>query len=160
MDKTKILFVCLGNICRSPSAEAVMNHLIQTKGLEAQFEIDSAGITGYHAGEPADERMQRHAIARGFKLTSISRPVQRETDFEYFDYIIGMDQQNISDLQERAPNQEALGKISLMTDYCSDHRHDSVPDPYYGGAAGFELVLDILEDACRGLLKHIHNGKG
>ncbi len=155
MDKTKILFVCLGNICRSPSAEAVMNSLIKTKAIEDQFEIDSAGITGYHAGEPADQRMQRHALQRNITLTSISRPVKSPDDFEYFDYIIGMDEQNMADLEYLAPDENSRKKLSKMTDYCSTHSHNSVPDPYYGGASGFELVLDILEDACQGLLNHI-----
>lgn len=156
MDKTKILFVCLGNICRSPSAEAVMKALVNKKGISEQFEIDSAGITGYHAGEPADQRMQRHAINRNIKLTSISRQVKSTEDFEYFDYIIGMDDQNMDDLLSLSPSDKTI-KISKMTDYCTQHQNTSVPDPYYGGAAGFELVLDILEDACVGLLKHIES---
>ncbi|MCU4156195.1 low molecular weight phosphotyrosine protein phosphatase [Carboxylicivirga sp. A043] len=154
MDKTKILFVCLGNICRSPSAEAVMKALVKNRGIEEEFEIDSAGITGYHAGEPADQRMQRHALNRGINLTSISRQVKSPKDFDYFDYIIGMDDQNMDDLYGLSPSDKS-GKISKMTDYCSHHQNASVPDPYYGGAAGFELVLDILEDACDGLLNHI-----
>ncbi len=157
MDKTKILFVCLGNICRSPSAEAVMQALIEKESLEHKISIDSAGITGYHAGDPADDRMQRHAIQRGFHLSSVSRQVQSPKDFNEFDYVIGMDNQNISDLQDLAQNQNHLAKISKMTDYCTRHNNTSVPDPYYGGAAGFELVLDILEDACEGLLEHIKN---
>ncbi|WP_430817745.1 low molecular weight protein-tyrosine-phosphatase [Carboxylicivirga sp. RSCT41] len=154
MDKTKILFVCLGNICRSPSAEAVMKALVDKNGIGSRFEIDSAGITGYHAGEPADQRMQRHAINRNIRLTSISRQVKSPDDFEYFDYIIGMDDQNMDDLYHLSPN-DTSEKISKMTDYCTQHSNTSVPDPYYGGAAGFELVLDILEDACAGLLNHI-----
>lgn len=155
MDRTKILFVCLGNICRSPSAEAVMKALVKNKGIEAEFEIDSAGITGYHAGDPADQRMQRHALSRNITLTSISRQVKSPKDFEYFDYIIGMDNQNMDDLEYLAPDKSGRNKLSKMTNYCSHHTNTSVPDPYYGGAAGFELVLDILEDACEGLLDHI-----
>lgn len=157
MDKTKILFVCLGNICRSPSAEAVMKALVNEAGLSNQFEIDSAGVTGYHAGDNADERMQQHAIKRNYQLTSISRKVEAPSDFEYFDYVIGMDSQNITDLENLASTDADFKKISKMTDYCSTHSENAVPDPYYGGAAGFELVLDILEDACEGLLKHIQN---
>ncbi len=155
VDKTKILFVCLGNICRSPSAEAVMKALIQNKNISQNFEIDSAGITGYHAGDPADQRMQRHAQQRDINLTSISRQVKTPSDFEYFDYIIGMDNQNMDDLKRLAPTNAAQKKLSKMTDYCKTYTGSSVPDPYYGGAAGFELVLDILEDACGGLLEHI-----
>ncbi|MCU4177583.1 low molecular weight protein-tyrosine-phosphatase [Carboxylicivirga sp. N1Y90] len=158
MDKTKILFVCLGNICRSPSAEAVMKALINEAGLSKQFEIDSAGITGYHAGDNADERMQKHAIKRNYQLTSISRKVDAPADFDHFDYVIGMDSQNIMDLENLTRNESDLAKIYKMTDFCSVHSENAVPDPYYGGAAGFELVLDILEDACEGLLKHIQNG--
>ncbi len=158
MDKTKILFVCLGNICRSPSAEAVMKAIVERNGIANQFEIDSAGITGYHAGDSADERMQRHAIQRGYNLTSISRQVKAPIDFDYFDYIIGMDGQNMDDLLYLAKDEQHRNKISRMTDYCTEHSNTSVPDPYYGGAAGFELVLDILEDACQGLLKHLKDG--
>jgi protein-tyrosine phosphatase len=152
MDKKKILFVCLGNICRSPSAEAVFNGLIEKEGLQDQFFTDSAGITDYHTGAPADARMQRHAIKRGYNLTSISRPVFPETDFQEFDMIIGMDNQNIRDLEQMATGTEAVSKIFKMTDFCSHCNYDEVPDPYYGGDEGFELVLDLLESACRGLL--------
>ena len=155
MDKTKILFVCLGNICRSPSAEAVMESILKKEGLDKHFEIDSAGITGYHAGDSADQRMQQHALQRGINLTSISRQVNKAFDFEHFDYIIGMDDQNMDDLKYLASDAKNLGKLSKMTDYCTLHSHTSVPDPYYGGSAGFELVLDLLEDACKGLLQHI-----
>jgi len=155
MEKTKILFVCLGNICRSPSAEAVMKDLVAKEGVSEQFEIDSAGITGYHAGDAADQRMQRHALQRNITLTSISRPVKPQHDFDYFDYIIGMDDQNMEDLEQLAPNEQGRLKLSKMTDYCHHHSNTSVPDPYYGEAAGFELVLDLLEDACSGLLEHI-----
>ncbi len=157
MDKSKVLFVCLGNICRSPSAEAVMKALVEKKGLADRFEIDSAGTAGYHSGEPADQRMQRHAINRDYRLTSISRKVNSKVDFDYFDYIIAMDDQNIEDLEMMAQHEEQRAKISKMTDYCRTFTHTSVPDPYYGGTAGFELVLDLLEDACEGLIEHIEN---
>lgn len=158
MDKTKILFVCLGNICRSPSAEAVMKAIVNKAGMNDLFEIDSAGVTGYHAGEPADQRMQRHALQRDIHLTSISRQVRSPDDFKYFDYVIGMDDQNMDDLFHLCPSGNGYSnKIKKMTDYCTTHSNTSVPDPYYGGAAGFELVLDILEDACEGLLESIQN---
>ena len=157
MDKTKVLFVCLGNICRSPSAEAVMKALVEKKGLADKFEIDSAGTAGYHSGEPADQRMQRHAVNRNYNLTSISRKVNARVDFDYFDYIVAMDDQNVEDLEMMAQNDVQRAKISKMTDYCRTYTHTSVPDPYYGGAAGFELVLDLLEDACEGLIEHIEN---
>ena len=147
----KILFVCLGNICRSPSAEAVMKKLVQDAGLDGRIKIDSAGIIGYHAGEKADPRMRSHAARRGYKLDSVSRPVCTE-DFFDFDLIIGMDNRNIDDLKEKAPSMEEWKKIHRMTEYCTRIPADHVPDPYYGGAEGFEYVLDVLEDACAGLL--------
>lgn len=157
MSKKSILFVCLGNICRSPSAEAVMKAKLKEYGLEQKYFIDSAGVTGYHAGDSADARMQTHALKRGYDLTSISRPVEAGEDYERFDYIIGMDAQNMSDLEAMASSAEDLAKLSRMTDYCTEFTHDSVPDPYYGGAAGFELVLDLLEDACDGLISKLED---
>ena len=148
----QVLFVCLGNICRSPSAEAVFNALIEKKGLSEVVQCDSAGTAAYHAGDQADYRMKQFAQKRGYHLTSISRPADPKLDFEHFDYIIGMDKQNVRDLKAVARNENDRKKIFLMTDFCSDKKCDSVPDPYYGGAAGFELVLDILEDACEGLI--------
>lgn len=155
MDKTKILFVCMGNICRSPSAEAVFAGLVKSRGLGTKFHIDSAGTTAYHVGEKADRRMQSHAIKRGFKLTSISRHFNPETDFDYFDLIIGMDDDNMHNLKRSARNTADLDKLSKMTDYRKEMKYTEVPDPYYGGEAGFELVLDILEDACEGLLEQV-----
>lgn len=155
MKPCRILFVCLGNICRSSSAEGVMNHLVSGAGLEDQFVIDSAGILSYHRGELPDSRMRAHAIRRGYELTHRSRPVQTE-DFYNFDLIIGMDDRNIEDLKDRAPSPEEWKKIHRMTEFCTRFTHtDHVPDPYYGGAEGFEYVLDLLEDACAGLLEYI-----
>jgi len=154
-----ILFICLGNICRSPSAEAVMKGLIRREGLENEIFCDSAGILNYHAGEPADSRMQSHAIKRGYKLTSISRQINPKKDFDQFNMIIGMDEQNIRDLKALARTPKDAQKLYKMTDFCRKSDYDSVPDPYYGGERGFEVVLDILEDACQGLLDHLKNGK-
>ena len=154
-----ILFVCLGNICRFPSAEAVMNGLIKRDGLENEIQCDSAGILNYHAGEPADERMQAHAIKRGYFLTSISRQIDPKKDFDQFNMIIGMDDKNITKLISLARNDEDRKKIQKMTDFCLKPDYDQIPDPYYGGEQGFELVLDILEDACEGLLNHLRNEK-
>ena len=153
----KILFVCLGNICRSSSAEEVMRTFVKREGLEEQIEVDSAGILNYHQGELPDSRMRMHAYHRGYELTHRSRPVCTE-DFLEFDMIIGMDDRNIQDLKDRAPSPEAEKKIHRMTDYCRNKVVDYVPDPYYGGAQGFETVLDILEDACEGLLEEIKKG--
>lgn len=153
--KKKVLFVCLGNICRSPSAEAVFTGLVKNKGLSINFEIDSAGTSAWHAGEKADRRMQSHAIERGYDLTSISRQFNPNTDFDHFDYIIGMDDQNISNLKAMARNRQDLSKIYKMTDFSKEFTYNEIPDPYYGGDAGFELVLDLLEDACKGFLETI-----
>ena len=149
-----ILFVCLGFICRSSSAEEVMRTFIKREGLEDKIEVDSAGILSIHQGELPDSRMRMHAYHRGYELTHRSRPVCTE-DFLEFDMLIGMDDWNIQDLKDRAPSPEAEKKIHRMTDYCRMKLVDYVPDPYYGGAQGFETVLDILEDACEGLLEEI-----
>ncbi len=152
--KTSLLFVCLGNICRSPSAEGVMKALVEEEGLSGEFYIDSAGTAAYHQGEKADSRMRQHAKERGYNLTSIARQVKRE-DFDKFDYIIAMDNQNYQNLQRIAPSKDYKSKIVKMVDYASEYTGDSVPDPYYGGSDGFELVLDILEDATVGFLNSI-----
>ena len=155
--KKRLLFVCLGNICRSPSAEAVMNGFLKINYLDDEFECDSAGTGGWHVGERADSRMRVHAAKRDYDLTSIARQFNPNTDFDQFDLIIGMDEQNVSDLRDLARTDADLDKIKSMTDYCNRFTHyNSVPDPYYGGADGFELVLDILEDACEGLLKELN----
>jgi protein-tyrosine phosphatase len=153
----QVLFVCLGNICRSPSAEAVFNALIVKHGLEGELQCDSAGTAAYHTGDQADYRMKQFAQKRGYRLTSISRPVNPKVDFYRFDYIIGMDRQIVHDLKALTRNENDRKKIFLMTDFCQYLKYDSVPDPYYGGAGGFELVLDILEDACEGLITKIQN---
>ena len=141
----------MGNICRSPAAEGVMKQKVEGRGLAQCFEIDSAGTYGYHEGELPDPRMRVHASKRGYRLISHSRPVTYE-DFYHFDLIIGMDDDNIQHLNRMAPDPESQQKICRMTDYCRLHQNDHVPDPYYGGANGFELVLDLLEDACEGLI--------
>lgn len=150
----RTLFVCLGNICRSPTAEAVFQSFVERDALLDRFLCDSAGILSYHQGARADSRMRRHATARGYKLASISRPVTAE-DFETFDLLIGMDHQNVVDLQSRAPTAEAKGKIRLMLDYAPSLGIKEVPDPYYGGAQGFEEVIDLLEVACANLLESL-----
>ncbi len=150
-----ILFVCWGNICRSPSAEAVFKAVAKRAGVEDDFFIDSAGTIAAHSGEPADARMQRHAIKRGFSLDSISRKVNPKIDFDKFNYIIAMDDRNYDDLVLMTQNDEQVKKISKMTDYSKKYNYTEVPDPYYGGSDGFELVLDLLEDACEGLLEDI-----
>lgn len=154
---SRILFVCLGNICRSPSAEAVFQSLIEERSLRSVVSCDSAGLIGYHEGEPADSRMRQIAQTRGYTLTSISRPFNPTIDFDAFDFIIGMDSENIDGLLQLARSEQDKHKIYLMTDFCSTRSETHVPDPYYGGRAGFELVLDILEDACLGLMTRVMN---
>lgn len=150
----KILFVCLGNICRSPGAEAVMKAFVKKKGVEQEFFIDSAGIYGGHSGALPDERMRKHAQKRGYVLDSRARQFYASADFAEFDMIIGMDDQNIADLKRMAMTDEERGKIYRMTDFCRENTsYREVPDPYYGGAGGFELVLDLLEDAVRGIFQ-------
>lgn len=152
---TKVLFICLGNICRSPMAEAIMKKLVKDAEREHEFEIDSAGLIAYHQGESADPRMRSHAFTRGYRLTHVSRPI-RSIDFDIFDIILCMDDSNWDKLHRLAPTIEAENKIRRITDFCTVHAVDHVPDPYYGGEQGFENVIDILEDACQGLLNELH----
>lgn len=129
-----------------------MKQLVEREGRQDEFLIDSAGILSYHRGELPDPRMRSHAARRGYQLTHRSRPVTTE-DFLEFDLIIGMDDRNLDDLRQLAPSPESEKKIHRMIDYCRHHPDAYyVPDPYYGGSQGFELVLDLLEDACQGLL--------
>ena len=155
-EKYKILFVCLGNICRSPAAEAVFRDRVEKAGLAGRFEIDSAGLIGYHAGDGADPRMKAHAARRGYRLDSISRPVAPE-DFDRFDRIVGMDDRNLRELRRLGRKTESEAAICKMTDFCRKSDCTEVPDPYYGGDAGFELVLDLIEDASDGLLERIRS---
>lgn len=153
-DKTyKILFVCLGNICRSPAAQAVMQRLVDERGLAHRFVIDSAGTSGYHDADLPDRRMRVHARPRGYELTHRSRRVE-SSDFETFDLIVAMDAANAADLRDMAATPDEAAKVVMMGDYIRRQRdhYDYVPDPYYEGSEGFELVLDLLEDACHNLL--------
>jgi protein-tyrosine phosphatase len=147
----KLLFVCLGNICRSPAAEGTMNHLIDKAGLADQLECDSAGTSNYHIGNPPDHRMMQTAQRRGIPLPGRARQFSSE-DFEVFDLILAMDQQNYKDILSLDPAGQYRHKVRLMCDFCTQHSDQEVPDPYYGGQAGFEYVLDLLLDACQGLL--------
>ena len=155
--KEKILFVCLGNICRSPAAQGILQQSIDKEGLQNQFEIDSAGLYGGHAGDLPDYRMRQHARQRGYILDHRSRPV-RSSDFEDFDLIVAMDDSNYSRLKALSPTVETDAKIVRMIDYVKGFpQYHSVPDPYYEGSEGFEIVLDLLEDGCRNLLDNLKN---
>jgi protein-tyrosine phosphatase len=155
LKKYSILFICLGNICRSPAAQAVMQRLVDERGVTDRFFIDSAGIGGWHIGDLPDKRMRVHARPRGYELTHRARRVQY-SDFEDFDLIVGMDATNVDDLHALAATIEQKDKVVMMGDYIRQYpNYDHVPDPYYEGSEGFELVLDLLEDACRNLLDSI-----
>lgn len=145
----------MGNICRSPSAEAVFTGMAKGLGVANRFKVDSAGTLAYHVGEPADRRMQSHAIKRGYQLNSISRKFNPDSDFDKFDLIIGMDDENIQALKSKVRNSSDHQKIHKMTDFRKVWNYDEIPDPYYGGEEGFELVLDLLEDSCKGLLEKL-----
>ena len=150
-DHVRVLFVCLGNICRSPAAEGVMRSIVTNAGDAYRWTIDSAGTGGWHVGQLPDKRMRVHAQRRGLTLDHRCRQV-READFDEFDLIIGMDDANVADLRELAPTVEAQAKVVPMARFVSmAMRADCIPDPYYEGAEGFELVLDLLEDGCRNL---------
>lgn len=154
-DKIRILFVCLGNICRSPAAETVMEGIVESRNCTERFVLDSAGLYGGHAGEPADKRMRVHASRRGYSITHRSRPV-RVSDFDNFDLIVAMDQSNFDRLRDLAPSLEDERKVVRMIDFVKGFPYlDCVPDPYYDGAEGFELVLDLLEDGCVNLFEEL-----
>lgn len=152
MDKKKVLFVCLGNICRSPAAEGIMRALVERKGEADKWEIDSAGTGRYHIGSLPDSRMRAHAARRGYNLTHRARQVS-EDDFDRFDLIVPMDASNEAYLRRLAPTLEAEKKIVPMIDFVTlPTRFDHIPDPYYEGAEGFELVLDLLENGMENLV--------
>ena len=157
MAEHRLLFVCLGNICRSPAAEGVLLHLLAQRGLSAQVQVDSAGTGGWHVGRPADRRMRAAAERRGIQLPSRARQLQPE-DLLRFDRILTMDDDNLQAVQTMARpwgDRPGLALIEPMTSHCRRFAAREVPDPYYGGEEGFERVLDLLEDACEGLLERL-----
>jgi protein-tyrosine phosphatase len=154
---TRILFVCMGNICRSPTAEGVMRSLVREAGLADRVEVDSAGTGGWHAGDPPDERAAAAARSRGIALAGAARQIGA-SDFDDFDLIVAMDRDNLRDLLALAPDEEAAEKVRLLREFDPAGGGDlDVPDPYYGGARGFERVLDLVTAACRGLLDELRS---
>ena len=155
----RILFVCLGNICRSPTAEGTMRALVREAGLEGEIEIDSAGTGSWHVGSSPDRRAARAARARGIALEGTAREVRTE-DFEDFDLLIAMDRSNLRALGQLAPSEEARAKLRLLREFDpADPRPEDVPDPYYGASGGFEEVLDLVQSSCAGLLAQIRRGE-
>lgn len=149
--KRNLLFVCLGNICRSPAAEGVMKAIVEREGVQDNFHIDSAGIGGWHVGELPDARMRREGARRGYNFNSHARQLTAE-DFRNFDYVFVMDDDNVRQARLRCNDPNLYRKIKLLGDYMEKHPHaKSIPDPYYGGENEFKYALDLIEDACEGL---------
>jgi protein-tyrosine phosphatase len=158
LPRSAILFVCLGNICRSPTAEGVMRELVRRSQLQDRLVLDSAGTGAWHVGESPDARATAAARARGIVLEGSARQIQ-PGDFQEFDLILAMDRSNLRDLLRLAPDEQAQAKVQLLRDF--DPRSDGeqdVPDPYYGGPNGFEYVLDLVQAACEGLLGELRGG--
>lgn len=150
----RILFLCMGNICRSPAGHCVLQHIVNEAGLEDQFEIESAGTIGFHVGSPPDQRMQQVMVARGIPVIGQSRQLQA-SDLEYYDLILAMDLDNLEGARSLDPEGQYHQKIKLFCDYCTEHDETEVPDPYYGGDRGFDHVMDMIEDGCGNLLKQL-----
>lgn len=151
----KLLFVCLGNICRSPAAEGIMRHIVERNGADSDFLIDSAAIGDWHVGDLPDARMRRHGAAHGYRFDSRARQIEK-ADFSRFDYIIVMDGDNYKAVSRLASSDADRKKILMMADFLRRHPGQAtVPDPYYGGESGFELVIELLEDACEGLFDYL-----
>lgn len=153
--KVSVLFVCMGNICRSPTAHGVFRKMVEQAGLSEQIEIDSAGTHSYHVGNPPDERSQQTAIRRGLDMSDLRARQAKSRDFDRFDLVLAMDRDNYAVL-EGYTSSDTRDQLKLFMDFASDQwRTREVPDPYYGGANGFETVFDMVEDASQGLIDHI-----
>ncbi len=151
----KVLFICLGNICRSPAAEGIMQQKLKVHSLDDRIQCDSAGTIGHHAGELPDARMRKAAKARGYTLDSHSRKFDPSIDFTKFDYLIVMDDSNLQDIKILDKKLEFKSKLFKLTDFSSNKENTFVPDPYFGGESGFDLVLDLVEDCTENLLLKI-----
>lgn len=158
MQKINVLFVCLGNICRSPTAHGVFQQLVDDSGLTDYFDIDSAGTSGWHIGKKPDSRTMVAAKKRGYDLSGLRGRQVDVDDFEKYDYILAMDESNLQDLQALQPSHYS-GVLTLFLNYFPESSHNEVPDPYYGGDKGFDMVLDLVEAASQGLLTTIRNEK-
>ena len=147
----------MGNICRSPAAEGIAKKFLEKKGLNGTIEIDSAGTLDYHTGEPPDPRMIAHAVKRGYHLNSLARQFDPKKDFEHFDYIVTMDDDNYDEITSLDKKNKYKQKVFKMVSFGNNYKVNEVPDPYYSGSDGFEFVLDILEDSIDGLLKKVED---
>ena len=155
-EKMSILFICLGHICRSPAAHAVMQHLVEERGCADRYMIDSAGIGNWHVGQLPDKRMREHGRQRGYSVDHRARQFDARRDFELFDKIVVMDEDNYRNITSQAPNEVAREKVVRMADFFTQHPSATcVPDPYYGDAEDFNLALDLIEDGCEGILNTI-----
>lgn len=151
----RVLFVCLGNICRSPTAHGVFRQMVENAGLADQVLVDSAGTAAWHIGKSPDQRSARHAALRGYDLSTLRARQAVADDFYQFDYVLAMDKENLLNLQQICPADAPVEPRLLLADFAQSFNQLEVPDPYYGGDAGFEQVLDLVEDACQGLLADI-----
>lgn len=157
MSKSKVLFVCMGNICRSPTAEGVFRDKLSKAGMDREVHVDSAGTHDYHIGQPPDARAQEAARGRGYDLSGLRGRQVSERDFEEFDYVLAMDRDNFSALRKRCP-EHLQHKVRMLLSFSRRFPNLEVPDPYYGGRTGFDMVLDMVEDAAQGLIEVIRNG--
>jgi protein-tyrosine phosphatase len=149
-----VLFVCTGNICRSPTADGVLRHMVKELGWQHQVQVDSAGTHDYHVGEPADYRSQKHAVRRGYDMSALRARLVVAEDFEHFDLILAMDTGHMEILRDQCPETHKT-KLHYFTEFCSASVGQDVPDPYYGNSADFEQVLDMVVDGCSGIVQHI-----
>ena len=157
MERTRVLFVCTGNICRSPTADGVARYWVAKLGLGGSVEIDSAGTYGYHAGERPDPRASAVAKKRGYDLTRLRARKLESSDFERFDLLVAMDDGHLEIMQRQCPEAH-VHKLRRFVDFADSDLHREVPDPYYGSEAGFEVVLDLVEDGVQGLLRQLQGG--
>jgi protein-tyrosine phosphatase len=155
----RLTFVCMGNICRSPTAHGVMRHKVRAAGLAGRIHVDSAGTHAWHTQDPPDARSQRHALQRGYDLSDLRARTLLQSDFARSELVLVMDHDNVEHAGELCPDVHRH-KLRRLTEFCRVHRSDIVPDPYYGGAADFERVLDLVEDACDGLLEDLRRRLG